>query len=32
MHSADELRSELERGVTIEPSDFNPLRVFRERK
>ena len=32
MHSADELRLELERGVTIEPSDFNPLRVFRERK
>ena len=32
MHSADELRAELERGITIEPADFNPLRVFRERK
>ena len=32
MHSADELRAELDRGATIEPSDFNPLRVFRERK
>ena len=32
MHSADELRAELERGVTHEASDFNPLKVFRRRK
>jgi hypothetical protein len=32
MHSADELRAELERGLTIEAADFNPLRVFRKRK
>jgi hypothetical protein len=32
MHSADELRAELQRGVTREASDFNPLRVFRARK
>ena len=32
MHSADELRAELQRGVTREASDFNPLRVFRTRK
>jgi hypothetical protein len=32
MHSADELRAELQRGLTVEPSDFNPLRVFRKRK
>ena len=32
MHSADELRAELRRGLTIEPSDFNPLRVLRKRK
>ncbi len=32
MHSADELRAELERGVTREASDFNPLKVFRARK
>ena len=32
MHSADELRAELERGVTRQASDFNPLRVFRTRK
>ena len=32
MHSADELRAELERGVTREASDFNPLKVFRRRK
>jgi len=32
MHSADELRAELQRGVTVEASDFNPLRVFRKRK
>jgi len=32
MHSGDELRAELQRGVTIEAADFNPLRVFRKRK
>jgi tetratricopeptide (TPR) repeat protein len=32
MHSAEELRVELERGVTHDASDFNPLKVFRARK
>jgi len=32
MHSADELRAELQRGMTRDASDFNPLRVFRARK
>ena len=32
IHSADELRAELQRGVTHELSDFNPLKVFRQRK
>jgi hypothetical protein len=32
MHTADELKAELTRGVTREPSDFNPLKVFRPRK
>jgi tetratricopeptide (TPR) repeat protein len=32
MHSADELKAELERGTTREASDFNPLKVFRARK
>jgi hypothetical protein len=32
MHSADELRAELQRGVTREADDFNPLKVFRSRK
>ena len=32
MHSADELKGELQRGVTREASDFNPLKVFRPRK
>ena len=32
MHSADELKAELERGVTREASDFNPLKIFRARK
>jgi hypothetical protein len=32
MHSADELRAELQRGSTRELSDFNPLKVFRHRK
>jgi hypothetical protein len=32
MHSADELRAELEAGVKRDLSDLNPLRVLRERK
>jgi hypothetical protein len=32
MHSADELRAELQRGLTVEAADFNPLRVFGKRK
>ena len=32
MHSADELKVELERGLVRDASDFNPLRVFRKRK
>jgi hypothetical protein len=32
MKSADELKAELERGVTREAADFNPLKVFRARK
>jgi hypothetical protein len=32
MRSADELRAELQRGLTREASDFNPLRVFGTRK
>ena len=32
MHSADELRAELEAGRRRDASDFNPLRVMRQRK
>jgi tetratricopeptide (TPR) repeat protein len=32
MHTADELKAELTRGVTREPSDFNPVKVFRRRR
>src|SRR4051794_25982245 len=32
MQSADELRAELQRGLTVEAADFNPLRVLRKRK
>jgi hypothetical protein len=32
MHSADELKAELERGLTTTASDLNPLRVFESRK
>jgi len=32
MRSADELKAELQRGVTHDASDFNPLKVFRSRK
>jgi tetratricopeptide (TPR) repeat protein len=32
MRSADELRAELQRGLTRDASDLNPVRVFRPRK
>ena len=32
MHSGEELRSELERGLRTDASDFNPARVFAPRK
>jgi hypothetical protein len=32
MRTADELRAELQAGLTRDASDFNPLRVFRPRK
>ena len=32
IQSADELRAELEAGIRRDPSDLNPLRVFRQRK
>jgi hypothetical protein len=32
MHTLEELRAELEAGVRRDASDFNPARVFRERK
>jgi tetratricopeptide (TPR) repeat protein len=32
MHSADELKAELQRGITHDASDYNPLKVFRTRK
>jgi hypothetical protein len=32
VHSAAELRAELERGLERTADDFNPLKVFRERK
>ncbi|MCA1563296.1 MAG: hypothetical protein LC804_24605 [Acidobacteria bacterium] len=32
MRSADELKAELQRGLTSDASDLNPLRVFGERK
>jgi hypothetical protein len=31
LRSADELRVELQRGLTVDASDFNPLRVLRKR-
>ncbi len=30
--TGDELKAELERGVTREAADFNPLKIFRSRK
>jgi hypothetical protein len=32
MHSADEVKAELEAGTHIEISDFNPMRLFASRK
>jgi hypothetical protein len=32
IHTSEELQAELERGITREWSDLNPLRVFRERR
>jgi tetratricopeptide (TPR) repeat protein len=32
MHTADELRAELQRGLTRDASDFNPLRLLGSRK
>jgi hypothetical protein len=32
IHTADELSAELEAGIRRDADDFNPLRVFRERK
>jgi tetratricopeptide (TPR) repeat protein len=32
MHSADELKAELQAGLRHDTSDFNPLKVFRRRK
>jgi hypothetical protein len=32
MRTADELKAELQRGLTREASDFNPLRIFGARK
>ena len=32
MRSADELKAELERGLRRDAADFNPLKLFRERK
>ena len=32
MHSAEELKAELEAGMRIDAADFNPLRVFGTRK
>ena len=32
MHTADEVKVELERGLTSDASDFNPMRLFETRK
>jgi hypothetical protein len=32
MHSADELKAELQRGLERDVSDLNPMRIFRTRK
>jgi len=32
LRSADALKAEIEAGLTRDWSDFNPLRIFRERR
>jgi hypothetical protein len=32
MHTPEEVKAELEAGIRVEASDFNPMRVFRKRK
>ncbi len=32
IHTADELRAEIEAGIRVDASDLNPARLFRERK
>jgi tetratricopeptide (TPR) repeat protein len=32
LHTSDDLRAEFQHGLTRELADFNPMRVFRERK
>lgn len=32
IHTADELKAELEAGIRVDASDLNPMRAFRERK
>ena len=32
LHTGDELRAELQRGLQVDASDFNPLRMLRKRK
>lgn len=32
LHTADELRTELEAGIRVDASDLNPMRLFSERK
>jgi hypothetical protein len=32
MHTTDELKAELEQGLRRDASDFNPLRVLRQRR
>jgi len=32
IRSAEELRAELEAGIRVDASDFNPMRLFGERK
>ena len=32
MHTAEELKAELEAGMRVEVSDFNPARIFKSRK
>ena len=32
MHTAEELKAELEGGLRVDASDFNPMRIFRDRK